>query len=494
MSTMITTFLAVAFASMLAFSGLAAIRFAGDRTKTALIGAGILAVEAVLLAAALAAVSSIGLFGSSSQRPWLDLELRPLVLDHSPAILGFLASAALVAGGYRLARRMSAGTLGAKGALVLPVAVLAAAAVFTLGIRAVQTDPIFEAPEAWRAFDPIVRANSSLPPGFAIEIVAPEREFSFPTSMALGADGELYVATGEGILVIDDPTGSGKLERVRTFAPDASLVLGMAYDDGILYAASQGSVLTFQDTNGDGRADTSQELISGLPHFLYPEHSNMGIAFGPDGRLFMTLGGTSDHGPEELDMAGDILVMNRDGSGLSIYAKGFRNPFDLAFCTDGRLFATDNGPDRPEVLENPTTGALVYRPPDELNLVLEGKNYGYPDFFGYPPPWSDSEPPVSYFPMSAVATGVTCYEADAFPSAYQGNLFVTLWGSLVIPEKTGHKLVRIELEEIDGHTVGTVHNFANLWRPIDVLVYTDGSLLVLDFEALRLYRISYVGE
>ena len=142
----------------------------------------------------------------------------------------------------------------------------------------------------------------------------------------------------------------------------------------------------------------------------------------------------------------------------------------------------------------PATGALGYRPPDKLNVVYEGKNYGYPDHFGYPPPWSDSEPPVSYFPMSAVATGVTCYEGDAFPESYDGDLFVTLWGSLVIPEKTGHKLVRIELEEIDGHVVGTVHNFADLWRPIDVLVYTDGSLLVLDYEALSLYRISYEGE
>lgn len=278
------------------------------------------------------------------------------------------------------------------------------------------------------------------------------------------------------------------------YSPDVSLALGLAFDDGALYVAAQGSVIRLRDVDGDGNADESMELVSGLPHLLYPDHSNSGIAFGPDGRLYMTLGGTSDHGPEDSDIAGNILVMNRDGTGLSVHAKGFRNPFDLTFCSDGRLFATDNGPDRPESITNPTPGQLGYRPPDELNLVIPGRNYGYPDFFGYPPPWSDSEPPVSIFPMSAVATGVTCYEAEAFPEMYRGNLFVTLWGSLVIPEKTGHKLVRVQLEENDGHTVGTVHNFANLWRPIDVLVYTDGSLLVLDNEALRLFRISYVGD
>ena len=454
----------------------------------------ILGIEVLALVAIVGRISSVGVFGTPAGAPWLDLEIRPLVSNHMPAIIGFWAGAAIVAGGYWLARRVSTENLGLKGVALLSLIALVATSVFVFGIRVTQAEPNLQTPQEWRLFDPITRAEASLPPGFTIEAVAPGRSFKFPTAMTMGDSGEIYVATAEGIMMVDDD-GSGKLDRIREFAPEMPLTLGLVFDDGVLYAASEGSVFRLMDTNGDGLADASDELISGLPHFVYDSHSNNGMAFGPDGRLYMTLGGTSDHGPEDSPLAGSVLVMNRDGADLSVYANGFRNPYDLTFCSDGRLFATDNGPDRLGVLvDEMTTGKLVYNPPDELNQVYEGRNYGYPEFFGYPAPWSDSEPPVSFFPKSAVATGITCYEAKSFPTMYQGNLFVNLWGSIMTRKINGHKLVRIELTETDGFVTGNVHNFANLWRPIDVLVYLDGSLLVLDSEALRIFRIRYVGD
>lgn len=453
----------------------------------------ILGIEVLVLVALIGRISSVGVFGTSVGTPWLYLEIRPLVSNHVPAIMGFWAGAAIVAGCYWLARRVSTENVGVKGVALLSLIALVATGVFVFGIRVTQAEPNLQAPEEWHLFDPITRAEASLPPGFTIEAVAPGRRLNFPTAMTMGDSGEIYVATAEGILIMDDE--SGRLDRVRDFAPDASLTLGLAFDAGVLYAASEGSVFRLEDTNGDGRADTSQELISDLPHFVYDSHSNNGMAFGPDGRLYMTLGSTSDHGPEESPIAGSVLVMNRDGTDLSVYANGFRNPYDLAFCSDGRLFATDNGPDKVGVfVDEMTTGKLVYSPPDELNQIYEGRNYGYPEFFGYPAPWSDSEPPVAFFPKSSVATGITCYEAESFPKIYQGNLFVTLWGSITTRKIYGHKLVRIELTETDSFVTGNVHNFANLWRPIDVLVDVDGSLLVLDSEALRIFRIRYVGD
>ena len=490
---MLNIFLGVAIATLVGCSGLIAIRFALYRTKTTIVAALILAVEAVLLAVIVGRISSVGVFGTSAGTPWLDLEIRPLATDYVPAVVGFLAGAAIVLSGYRWTRRVSTGKMGIIGIVLLPVIVLVAATVFVLGIRVTQAEPNLQAPEEWRLFDPVTRAEASLPPGFTIEPIAPNPRFNFPTAMTMGDSGEIYVATAEGIMIVDDE--SGRLDRMREFAPEMPLTLGLAFDDGVLYAASEGSVIRLEDTNEDGRADASDELISDLPHFVYDSHSNNGMAFGPDGRLFMTLGGTSDHGPEDSPIAGSILVMNRDGSELSVHASGFRNPYDLDFCSDGRLFATDNGPDQFGVLvDEMTTGKLVYSPPDELNQVYEGRNYGYPDFFGYPAPWSDSEPPVSFFPKSSVATGVTCYEAESFPGMYRGNLFVTLWGSIMTRKINGHKLVRVELTETDGFVTGNVHNFANLWRPIDVLVDVDGSLLVLDSEALRIFRIRYVGD
>ena len=386
-------------------------------------------------------------------------------------------------GGYLIVRKISLEKLGRKGIVLLPLLLLGSASLVEYGINILQNESDIKSSTSWRDIDPITRAKATLPSGFKIETVIPDQELSFPTSIAQGDNGEVYISTAQGILIVDQ-----ELQRVREFAPDITQVLGSDFKDGSLYVSTKGSVIKLTDTNGNGKADNSEEIISGLPHQVYTNHTNNGITFGPDGLLYMTLGSTSDHGPEESDIAGSVLVANRDGTELSVYARGFRNPFDLTFCPDGNLFVTDNGPD---LLDFEGNNKLVYRPPDELNLVQKGKDYGYPEFFGHSPPWTETESPIAIFPMSAAVTGVACYDGESFPKEYKGNLFVTQWGSMVIPEETGHKLVRVELEKKGDYILGTVHDFADLWRPIDVIVYTDGSLLVLDLEAFKMYRISY---
>ena len=375
--------------------------------------------------------------------------------------------------------------LGKVGMIVLPIALLGIASIAVYGFNfiQIQLEPKYHGESSsftnsWRTQDSL---GEILPSGFQIETVMPGKEFSSPTSITLGDNGEVYLATAKGIFLLDQD-----LKRFTIFDSyeHQEYILGMAFNQGSLYVAQEGSIIRLQDTDGDNRKDISEEIVSGLPHQEYSNHSNNGITFGPDGLLYLTVGSTSDHGPEESPIAGSVMTVNPDGTDLTVYANGFRNPFDLAFCSDGTLFATDNGPDQPR-------DTLLYRPPDELNLIQKGKNYGYPDYFGYPAPWSDTESPIAIFPMSATATGIACYEGEMFPEEYKGNLFVTQWGSMVIPEQTGHKLVRIELQRNGDYTTGIVHDFANFWRPLDVIVYTDGSLLVLDFDSEELYRIKY---
>ena len=133
-----------------------------------------------------------------------------------------------------------------------------------------------------------------------------------------------------------------------------------------------------EDSDLDGTVDFQRLIVDGLPSFTYDAHSNNGIAVGPDERLYITLGGTSDHGPEEPPTAGSILVSDLDGSNLQVFARGLRNPYDLTFTPPGDLIVTDNGPDSQD-------HSLNWSPPDEIKLVREGGDYGYPDFFGYPP-------------------------------------------------------------------------------------------------------------
>jgi quinoprotein glucose dehydrogenase len=250
-------------------------------------------------------------------------------------------------------------------------------------------------------------------------------------------------------------------------------------DDGkTVYLAGGGDVFKLTDPDLDGKSNTSVRIIEGLPSFVYDSHSNNGLELGPDGRLYMTLGGTESFGRETHPLAGSILVSNPDGSNLEVFARGLRNPYDLAFTSHGQLIASDNGPERPW-------------DHDELNVIEIGQNYGYPDVFGFPPPWSETTGPITVFPAHSVPTGTIEYQGSNFPSEYRGRIFLSLFGSSVLASK----VVAITLDEPKpGVFRGTVDDFVTgLRSSIDVAVDSMGRLYIADFDGRQVYQVSWEG-
>ena len=99
---------------------------------------------------------------------------------------------------------------------------------------------------------------------------------------------------------------------------------------------------------------------------------NNGLAFGPDGKMYLTLGSTCNACQERSELSATILQFNLDGTGRRVYASGLRNVYDIAFHpVDGTLFGADNGRDE-----------LELNVPEELNLLVDGGNYGWPDCWG----------------------------------------------------------------------------------------------------------------
>ncbi len=105
---------------------------------------------------------------------------------------------------------------------------------------------------------------------------------------------------------------------------------------------------------------------------------------------------------------------------------GHRNPYALAFDAEGRLWETEMGP----------------RGGDELNLILPGKNYGWPlvsegkNYDGVPIPRHstrpDMQPPKLYWVPSISPTSLLIYNGDLFPR-WKGNGFIgTLTGTGLI--------------------------------------------------------------
>lgn len=297
-----------------------------------------------------------------------------------------------------------------------------------------------------------------------------------PTNMALSSSGDLYVTTlGDGsVHVISGQSSANRQEHV--FASGFSQPLGLAFYNGALYVSSRGEVTMLRDTTGSGVANSSQVIISGLPN---GRHQNDSIVFGPDGKLYLGNGSTCDLCQQASPLSAAILSANADGSNLEVYASGLRNPYGLAFNRLGDLFATDNGPD--------------FTPaPDELNYIVKGGNYGFPNYFGTPPPGTNTIGPVALFEDHAAVTGLTFYNGSQFPTEYQDNAFVTEWGAIYGSVPAGHKLVRVQLQRTDGQYKDAVSDFmTGLQNPIDVLEAPDGSLLVADYGTGTIYRIFY---
>ncbi|GEL17857.1 PQQ-dependent sugar dehydrogenase [Pseudonocardia asaccharolytica] len=125
----------------------------------------------------------------------------------------------------------------------------------------------------------------------------------------------------------------------------------------------------------DGTIDgaAQQVLVSGIPAASI--HNGGGLAFGPDGLLYVATGdaGRRDPAQDLDDLGGKILRITPDGApaagnpfGTAVFTYGHRNVQGLAFGPEGRLYAAEFGQNRV----------------DEINLLTPGANYGWPTVEG----------------------------------------------------------------------------------------------------------------
>jgi glucose/arabinose dehydrogenase len=357
------------------------------------------------------------------------------------------------------------------------------------------------APERHFTMSKITMNIMDVPQGFEAQYYA-RLPFTEPTVITFGPDNALYILNLEGqITRMTDEDGDGFAETATSIFDDPGDQLqhavGMVFHDGIIYISDSGRISTLSDSDGDGKLDKVNPIITGLPSLQWTFHSNNGIVFGPDGKLYVAVGATSDHGPLKERYEASVLRMNPDGSDLEVFARGLRNAYDLAFSPDGDLFTADNSPDD-------LGPAMPYLPPEEVDFVRQGRNYGFPTTFGDPGPLTATERPVTLLMTSSASSGLTYYSADQFPAAYHG-LFLAQFGSGApypksVGVSTGEMVVFISLTpKADGGYIGQWQPFARFrievsdYSPIDVTVGPDGSLYIAEWTTSTLYRVTYVG-
>lgn len=334
-----------------------------------------------------------------------------------------------------------------------------------------------------------------LPRGFEIEVVTDDVPGA--RSLAISPNGILYIGTrGEGVVY----AVSGVLDRgepvVSTVASNLTVPNGVAWRESSLYVAERTRILRFDEIDSQLEDPPSPTVVAdGFPD--EEVHGWRSIRFGPDGRLYVSVGSPCNVCESENPIFGSIIRLDDDMRGRDIFATGIRNTVGFDWHPEtGELWFTDNGADR--LGEN--------EPPDELNRApREGLHFGHPYCHGgdLPDPELGEgrscnefvEPAIQLGPHVA-ALGMRFYTAGMFPPDFQGHVFIAEHGSWNRPEPIGYRLAVVRLR---GNQAIEYSTFAGGWlqgeaawgRPVDVEVAPDGSLLVSDDRSGAIYRIRY---
>jgi glucose/arabinose dehydrogenase len=321
------------------------------------------------------------------------------------------------------------------------------------------------------------------------------------TALAQAPDGRLFIAQQGGALRV---VKNGALLA----APFVQLAVDSLGERGLIGVtlhpqfASNGWVYLHYTVPGSPHnrvsrfvaagdvADGTEALIVDLPPLSGATNHNGGaIHFGADGKLYVAVGDNND-GAKAQNLShpfGKLLRFNDDGSipadnpyfgtqsGLAraIWASGLRNPFTFAVQPGtGRIHINDVGQATWEEINVGSAGANYGWPqsegPDNVTPLITAPLFAYAQSAASPA----GSGPGGFFTGFAIAGGAFYPAGGSFPAAYHGNYFFADFGNRFVAR-------------LDAANGDAAYAFARVGTaPVDMLVATDGALLVLTRSAV----------
>ncbi len=302
---------------------------------------------------------------------------------------------------------------------------------------------------------------------------------------------EKFTQFEERIVRLEDTNGDGVADKQTIYAdgfrdPLDGTGAGILARGNDVWWTCIPNLWHFRDADGDGKAELKEKLLSGFGvKFAFRGHDMHGLRFGPDGRLYFSIGDRAIHvqTKEGTTVAepdtGSIMRCNADGTNFEVFATGVRNPQELAFDELGNLFTGDNNSDAGDKARF-------------LQLV-EGGDYGWRMAFQYLPDrgpwnremlWDEVKGPAAKYIVPPVAnigngpSGLTFNPGTGLGERHHGRFFLSDFRG----GASASVVHQIALEPKGAFfKVKELHDFVKGVLTTDVEFGNDGSLYVLDW-------------
>lgn len=300
-----------------------------------------------------------------------------------------------------------------------------------------------------------------------------------PWEIVFGPDGEIYFTERDGRIWKLSEFGDAKV--IQTFPKSGAVeggTLGLAlhpefeknkkiyvYQTNLELEFYQNKIFSF--TVEDDMLTDKQIILDGIPGA--PWHDGGRIQFGPDEKLYISTGDAISPGLSQdlSSLAGKILRINPDGTiptdnpfeSSPVFSYGHRNPQGLAWSTNGMFVSSEHGP----------SGELGYGH-DEVNIILKGKNYGWPNIVGNSSDENFVNPLIHSGQSTWAPSGMVFYDSDKI-SIFSGKFLI---GTL-----RGEHLMVVEISD-DGSLISTEKFFdGDFGRIRTAQIDHDGNLYLL---------------
>jgi putative heme-binding domain-containing protein len=354
-----------------------------------------------------------------------------------------------------------------------PVLAITAAMILALAASTFADEPTIAATDFRSPADELKALR--LPPGFEAQLVAAEPDIHKPINLAFDAKGRLWVtctieypfpaAEGKGrdsVKVLSDFGPDGKARKIETFADGLNIPIGvLPYKDGaIVYSIP--NLWFLRDTDGDGKCDKREVLVSGFGHRDTHGMVN-GLTLGFDGWVYCNHGYSNESVAKGTDgsvvkmQSGNVFRMKPDGSHLEIVCRGQVNPFGHCMDELGNHYTSDC---HSRAITQLMPGAVY----SSFSKPHDGLGFG-PDM-------------VHAYRGATAIDGVCYYGADQFPEYYRNGLFL---GEVVNSRANFFTMKRDGATYTATQQADFITSDDPWFRPVDIKLGPDGAIYIADF-------------